>query len=192
MKKNKVLCLCCGNEVDVYYDKIDSQIEYKGQKIKYKEKVAYCKECNAMVDVPNLWDENLREIQHNYCVLNNRCSIVDLEKILQKYNIGKEPLAKMLGWGAATIKRYFNGMLPSKMYSDEIKKLLNSPVYFEKRLLESKNQTKTKLSNITYRKVMNQIKKILDESEDVSIQVFTSITKTSIDFRKNNYLEFAI
>lgn len=192
MKKNKVLCLCCGNEVDFYYGKIDSQIEYKGQKIKYKEKVAYCKECDAMVDVPNLWDENLKEIQHQYCVLNNRCSIEDLVKILEKYNIGKEPLAKMLGWGAATIKRYFNGMLPSKMYSDEIKKLLNSPVYFRKKLFESNNQEKTKLTNTTYKKVLKRINKILEDGNDGSIRVVTSITKTSIDSRRNFNLGFAI
>ena len=40
----------------------------------------------------------------------------DLVKILEKYNIEKRPLSKLLGFGELTITRYLDGQLPSVKY----------------------------------------------------------------------------
>lgn len=62
----KALCISCGDYKDYKIEYQENAVEYKGKLIKYKEKIAYCIECGNRVDIPGLWDENLKSIQKEY------------------------------------------------------------------------------------------------------------------------------
>lgn len=77
----------------------------------------------------------------------------EIGDILNKYGIGKKPLAKLLGWGDITIIRYMDGAPPSKAYSDKLRELLDNPrSYYE--LLE---RNKENISPASYRKSRDKI-----------------------------------
>ena len=42
----------------------------------------------------------------------------EIKLILDRYRIGKKPLAKLLGWGETTIIRYMEGDVPTNEYSN--------------------------------------------------------------------------
>jgi hypothetical protein len=72
----------------------------------------------------------------------------EIKLILERYRIGKKPLAKLLGWGETTIIRYMEGDTPTSEYSNKLKTIMESPeCYYE--LLE---QRKDCLTNVAYRK----------------------------------------
>lgn len=75
-------------------------------------------------------------------------SIPEIAAILNNYRIGKKPLAKLLGWGETTIIRYMDGDVPTKEYSDKLKMLLNSPLYYYELLLNYKDN----LTEVAFRK----------------------------------------
>lgn len=77
----------------------------------------------------------------------------EIQEILEKYCIGKKPLAKLLGWGETTIIRYFNGDIPSKEYSDKLLLLKQNPYYFYQVL----NQNKQQITRIAYEKSIRAI-----------------------------------
>lgn len=181
---NKELCFNCGDYQEFYIENKEAQVEYKGEIVRYNEKIAYCKHCNEIIEVEGLWDENLLEIQRAYCKKHNRCCVDDINKVLKIYKIGKEPLAQMLGWGKATIKRYFTGMLPSEQYSNEIKKLIESPKYFKEKLLEAQKDNKKALKSSTYKKVLKQIENLLEEQIDKNN---TDITNTEMRSQNLRY-----
>lgn len=54
----------------------------------------------------------------------------EIKLILDRYRIGKKPLAKLLGWGETTIIRYMEGDIPTSEYSSKLKKLLTDPEYY--------------------------------------------------------------
>ena len=164
---NKVLCIVCGDYEEYKIEYQEKTVEYKGESSKYKEKIAYCAKCGDRVDVPGLWDENLQAIQDEYCRMTNRCTTKDIDALLEKYKIGKEALATMLGWGAATIKRYYCGMIPSVPYSDEIKKLLAEPEYFRDKLVRSQKSRKTKINVKAYQKALDKVNSIIDERSNI-------------------------
>lgn len=56
----------------------------------------------------------------------------EIQQILDRYSIGKKPLAKLLGWGETTIIRYLDGDIPSKEYADRLRLIRENPgEYYE-------------------------------------------------------------
>ena len=92
---------------------------------------------------------------------------------MKKYDIGKRPLSKLLGWGDLTITRYLEGFLPNKEYSDKLKLILDD-VEEMLSLLES---NKGNISNVAYNKTMEAIKKL--KSNEVCIDAeYSKLTKS--------------
>jgi hypothetical protein len=54
----------------------------------------------------------------------------EIKIILDRYRIGKKPLAKLLGWGETTIIRYMEGDIPTNEYSNKLKTILEDPEFY--------------------------------------------------------------
>ena len=78
--------------------------------------------------------------------------------ICKKYKIGKRPLSLLLGWGEQTFSRYCDGYIPTKQYSDILKKIYENPEFYNQLLEENKNKLKTEL---TYKKSKTAVEKII-------------------------------
>lgn len=61
----------------------------------------------------------------------------EIMEILIKYAIGRKPLAKLLGWGEATIFRYLSGDIPSIAYSERLNDLRLNQSAYQKLLIEN-------------------------------------------------------
>lgn len=72
----------------------------------------------------------------------------EIKQILECYNIGKKPLAKLLGWGETTIIRYMEGDIPTSEYSIRLKTLLYNPELYHDLL----NKRKHCLTNVAFKK----------------------------------------
>lgn len=60
----------------------------------------------------------------------------EIKLILDRYRIGKKPLAKLLGWGETTIIRYMEGDIPTNEYSNKLRTILEDPEYYYDLLLK--------------------------------------------------------
>ena len=78
-------------------------------------------------------------------------SIGDIEKLMKIYKIGKAPLSLALGFGEITITRYLSGQIPSKEYSDIMKRALSSPTFMKEKLRENRE----KIAVAAYNKAMD-------------------------------------
>ncbi len=128
----------------------------RGKDIKYIRKEAYCAECGSPMYIARLNDENLDALYDKIREVDNIISIEDINKILDKYNIGKRPLSLLLGWGEGTITRYLNGDLPTKNYSDILISILTDVDEMEN-LLEL---NKDKIKPVAYRKCKDKIESL--------------------------------
>ena len=152
---HNVLCWNCRKKVAYRIKAHKEERIIKGVAYWYDEKYALCEECGEEVTVPGLDDENEREIDCIYRIDNDLITIDDINAILEKYDIEKRPLSKLLGFGELTITRYLEGQLPSKRYSALLQRLLR---YDEemKKLLETKGNS---ITEVAYQKVQNSIAK---------------------------------
>jgi len=114
-----------------------------------------------------LEEHNIETANNEYRKKAGLITKEEIESILNTYNIGKKPLAKLLGWGEVTIERYLNGITPLKIYSDELKKLGN-PTYMRK-VYESNKKV---LTDSARRKIEAALEHCLNHKEKRIVNVF--------------------
>lgn len=143
-------CTSCRKETSYKICKQTVQKVIKDKSYDFEIAVAVCDECGREMDIPGLLDSNIKSIDEQYRRVEGLISVDDIQKVTDIYNIGKAPLSIALGFGEITITRYLAGQMPSKEYSDIIKKALSSPNYMMKLL----NENAEKMGATAYRKAM--------------------------------------
>lgn len=151
-------CTSCRKETSYKLRKKNIQKAIKDKIYEFEIIVAVCEECGGEMDIPGLLDANVKSIDEQYRQAEDLISIDDIQKIMDIYNIGKAPLSIALGFGEVTITRYLSGQMPSKEYSDIIKKALSSPDYMIKLL----NENAEKMGETAYKKAMKAAGEIAD------------------------------
>ena len=73
--------------------------------------------------------------------------------MIQRYDIGKKPLSRLLGWGDTTVMRYLDGVEPNREFAARILELAENPRVFAE-LLE---KNKEKLTDTAYRKTSRAV-----------------------------------
>ena len=157
MAKEKMFDFCteCRKETSYKLRKKTVQKIIRDKPCEFEITVAICDECGEEMDIPGLLDANIRAIDEQDRHAEGIVSIDDIQKIMAIYNIGKAPLSIALGFGEITITRYLSGQMPSKEYSDIIKKALSSPAYMIKLL----NENAEKMGETAYNKAMKAAEK---------------------------------
>lgn len=163
---DKGFCEKCNNLVKYEIKEINDNIEIKGKKYNYKRLIGYCKNCGEEISSNEINDENLNRIDRVYRNEENIITTEEINRILNKYKIGKKPLSKLLGWGEVTLIRYLNGDVPSKIYSEQLYKILNNEKYMDMLIEENKNL----ITERAYNNVKEAIRKLGDEKSKISIQ----------------------
>lgn len=148
MKERKDFCPNCRKETEYDLSTMTFEDEIRGKNIEFTLTTAICKECGCEMDVPGLLDLNNQEIDEQYRDQEDIIPIGDIERILDIYDIGKEPLSSALGFGEVTINRYLRGQVPSKEYSDIMRRALTDPGFMKEKLKENKD----KITEVAYEK----------------------------------------
>lgn len=128
----RTFCPECRKEVDY---KIKNRVEEKkvrGLEFEYTAERAYCTECGKVIYISELHDHNLEKIDNAYREKADIIKISEIKEIVDQYNAGKRPLSLLLGWGEATLTRYIDGDIPSKSYSETLKKIKYDYNYMRK------------------------------------------------------------
>ena len=146
MKNRKVFCEECRRDVDFIVNDKQMVGIIKGKTYEYTGKVAYCIDCESEIYVDEVNDFNLRALYDEYRKKNDIISLDEILKICSKYEIGKRPLSLLLGWGEQTFSRYCDGDIPTKQYSDILKKIYEDPFFYNQILEENKNNLKTEIA----------------------------------------------
>lgn len=153
---NKGYCENCNQIVEYQIKEKEDVVEIRGKEYRYNKVIGYCKKCGEQVTANEITDENLKRMDLSYRSNENIINTDEINDILKKYKIGKKPLSKLLGWGEITLTRYMNGDIPTKLYSDELYKLLNNIEHMEQ-ILE---RNKENITERTYKSVKNAIEKL--------------------------------
>ena len=155
-EQNIAFCENCLDDTEYIIKNIPVIEKFRGHEIKYMKKETFCKECNELVYVVEINDENLNTLYSEARKVEDLISIDEIKEIMKKYNIGKRPWSKLLGWGDLTITRYLEGFLPNKEYSDKLKSILDDVDEMYNLLEANKNN----ISNVTYNKSMEAIRNL--------------------------------
>lgn len=73
--------------------------------------------------------------------------------MMQRYEIGKKPLSRLLGWGETTVMRYLDGVEPNREFAARIEALAENPWKYADVL----EKNKEKLTDTAYRKTRKAV-----------------------------------
>ena len=149
-------CTSCRKETSYKMRKKTVSKVIKDKIYEFEITVAVCDECGKEMDIPGLLDSNIKSIDEQYRQAEGLISVDDIQKLMDIYNIGKSPLSIALGFGEITITRYMSGQMPSKEYSDIIKKALFSPDY----MITLMNENAEKMGETAYKKAIKAAEEI--------------------------------
>ena len=183
MEAKKVFCEECRNDVNYIIEETQMVGTIKGEIYQYRGKVARCVDCQCEIYVAEVHDYNLKALYDEYRKQNDIISLEHIREICEKYAIGKRPLSLLLGWGEQTFSRYYEGDIPTKQYSNTLKKIYEDPNFYYGVLNENKNNLKLeqayKKSKAAVellmgradgenKKINHVIKYLLSECEDIT------------------------
>lgn len=166
-----IFCTECREEMPYEVRRVKIKHTIREKEYTFEVNKAFCKECGAQIEVPGMLDKMVEEIDIQYRKEENLVSVDDISKLMELYNIGKAPLSLALGFGEVTITRYINGQMPSKEYSDVIKKTLESPQYMMRKL----DANRDKIGETAYKKALMAAKE-LDDLFCVSEKMLSTIS----------------
>ena len=126
----------CKTGYDVFCEPFERVI--RGVAFSYEDENAVCRECGEPVFVPEVHDANIDRIDAAYRKAAGLITAEEIRCIMEKYDIGANPLSKMLGFGEVTIARYLAGQTPSKGNSEKLLEVAASVAKMEEHLLRAK------------------------------------------------------
>ena len=165
-RMKEVLCWNCREKVPYVIRKRRETCSIKGLDYEVEFNYAVCEKCGEEVTVPGLDDENEKRLDIFYREKNGLITIEQIHMLLDKYNIEKRPLSKLLGFGELTITRYLEGQMPSKRYSDILLKFLEDDDLME-RQLESKKECITENAYRKVKETLSARKKLLNHTTKI-------------------------
>lgn len=187
MKNKKVFCYECREDITYTVEEEEKTGKLKGKVYSYIGRGGQCDNCKAEVYVPEIDDFNLKALYDVYRKDHNIISIDDIAEIPALYNIGKRPLSLLLGWGEQTFSRYLDGDMPTKQYSDLLKRIHEDPEVYSEILEGNKDNLKSNTAYIKSRKKIDELlesrsngSKKIDEVIDYTLYWCEDITPLSL------------
>jgi len=159
MNAHKTFCEICRNDVEYSVSSVKLAGKIKNKKYYYLGKKACCADCGSPVFVPEVNDYNLIALYDVFRAENKIISLDEIKSIPQKYAIGKRPLSLLLGWGEQTFSRYCDGDMPTRQYSNMLKRLFEDPSFYLQILEENKKNLK---SDLSYEKSRKAVEKLIN------------------------------
>ncbi len=178
--KKLIYCHECEEEKSFRIQEELIETTIKGETFSYNANIAYCQDCNEEVYIKELSDRNIEVANREYRKVRGILQVEEIEEILNKYNIGKKTLAKLLGWGETTVIRYLDGMPPTKEYNEKLKQLQN-PL----NMLEVFEQNGTVLSETSRKKLsesLNDLVRLNENKEEMSSFTIARYFLSKVDF----------
>lgn len=142
MRKFIYYCPFCEKEHEIEFRIDQSEIELKGQNVIYDNEYYYCplhpEESEGFVTA-KMMDDNLLRARNAYRAQNGLMTSDEIVNIRKNYGLSQAELAKLLGWGGATIARYETKFIQDEAHDDILKQVRDNPMFVYKSLLKHKD-----------------------------------------------------
>ena len=131
IRKIHMSCPLCGKTHEVEERKKIATINLKGEDVTYEERFYFC--ANAADDENEfetgaMTNENLLNARNAYRVKMGLLTSDEIVAIRESYGLSQVDLAKLLGWGEATISRYESKAIQDEAYDIMLRLIKDNPL----------------------------------------------------------------
>lgn len=131
IKKIHMNCPLCGRRHEVEERKHLSSITIKGEEVTYEERYYFCVNADAEeneFESAVMTNENLLRARNAYRVKHGLLTSEEIVAIRKNYGLSQVELARLLGWGEATISRYESKAIQDDAYDTMLRLIKDNPL----------------------------------------------------------------
>lgn len=161
IRKLKMDCPVCGQTHEVEERERLATITIKGEDVTYLERYYYCsnaKEYENEFATGIMTNRNLLNARNAYRNKKGLLTSDEIVSIRKNYGLSQVDLAKMLGWGEATISRYESKAIQDEAYDLMLRLIRDNPF----KALECLKRNKDKFSKRKFNEIKERIVDQLD------------------------------
>lgn len=131
IKKIHMNCPLCDETHEVEERKRRTQVEIKGEPVLYEEHFYYCinaDEEENEFETAAMTNENLLNARNAYRAAHGLLTSDEIVAIRESYGLSQVDLARLLGWGEATISRYESKAIQDEAYDVMLRLIKDNPL----------------------------------------------------------------
>lgn len=162
--EKQAYCEKCGGQRPYRINSVPMAGRMKEETYSYTGREARCASCGERLQVAEIDEANLRLLYDLYRKEKGILPLEHIRAIPVRYAIGKRPLSRLLGWGELTFTRYYEGYLPTRQYSEVLRRLYEEPAFY-KELLERNRAALG--SERSYAKSLRAVERLLSMQENL-------------------------
>lgn len=131
IRKVHMNCPLCDKMHEIEERKRTTSITIKGEEVFYEERFYFC--ANADEDenefeTATMTNENLLNARNAYRVKMGLLTSTEIVALRESYGLSQVDLAKLLGWGEATISRYESKAIQDEAYDTMLRLIKDNPL----------------------------------------------------------------
>lgn len=166
-------CPICDKVHEVEERTRQAMITMKGEEVTYEERFYYCayaEEEEAEFESAKMANENLLNARNAYRRKQGLLTSDEIVAIRESYGLSQVDLARLLGWGEATISRYESKAIQEEAYDAMLRLIWDNPLM----ALEFFKKNEKKFSDVKGKELRARIIEKIEESgkEYLARQVF--------------------
>lgn len=131
IRKIHMNCPLCDRTHEIEERKRTTSITLKGEEVTYEERYyfcAYADEDENEFETGAMTNENLLNARNAYRVKMGLLTSDEIVAIRESYGLSQVDLAKLLGWGEATISRYESKAIQDEAYDTMLRLIKDNPL----------------------------------------------------------------
>ena len=131
IKKIYMDCPLCGKMHEVEERKRLTSIPIKSDKVDYEERFFFCSNADEEeneFENGAMTNENLLNARNSYRIKHGLLTSDDIIEIRNSYGLSQVDLARLLGWGEATISRYETKAIQDEAYDTMLRLIKDNPL----------------------------------------------------------------
>ncbi len=131
IRKVHMDCPLCDKTHEVEERKRFATITLKGDKISYEERFYFCANADDEeneFETGSMTNENLLNARNAYRVKHGLLTSDEIVAIRESYGLSQVDLARLLGWGEATISRYESKAIQDEAYDTMLRLIKDNPL----------------------------------------------------------------
>lgn len=132
-----VFCVECLENVSAKKVSMTEAVDIRGERINVDSIYYQCPDCGELMYVPENPSVNLEKAYAEYRLRKKILKTEEIIELRERFGLSQRQLAKLLGWGHATISKYESGVLPSITHNNTLA-LLKDPRNFRELLERNK------------------------------------------------------
>ena len=160
IRKLEMECPLCGKKHEVDERERLASVVIKGDDVSYRERFYYCENCDedeSEYQTCEQINQNMMNARNEYRLIHGLLTADEIVAIRDRYGLSQVDLARLMGWGEATVSRYESKAIQDEAYDTMLRLIKDNPLAALELLKENSDKFTAAKRNEIRARIIDQL-----------------------------------